>query len=370
MQILNNIPVIGITLGFLILMFIIPDRKNFVQNRLAKIFLICIVIFNIVSQFDLFLFYNNYVDIDLYGITYLFYHLYGLLFYLYISALIDKKGFFKRWIYFAGVFTLLRALIVIVADANIDYNQVPFVYSLPVLVIWIDCYLSLFLNIGFLFAAYKILDRAVFMVELSPQNKINVSWFKRLLLISVFAYVFIVVYGLIADYQGVPWINQVKVESLVINILLFVTAFFAIKFPSFSVHGDSKEDSSIEAPKYSNSRLNEEGSQQIWKKINELMQHDKAYQNSDYRLNDLAESCNKSVHHVSQVINEKSGGSFSDFINKYRIEEAKTQLLSGKTNQLTILAIANEVGFNSKTTFYYAFKKECGMTPSTFMKSQ
>ncbi|MEM8895131.1 MAG: AraC family transcriptional regulator, partial [Bacteroidota bacterium] len=68
------------------------------------------------------------------------------------------------------------------------------------------------------------------------------------------------------------------------------------------------------------------------------------------------------------TINEQEGVSFSDFINKYRVEDAKKLLSSGRSKQVTILAISLEAGFNSKTAFYNTFKKFTGQTPTEFIK--
>ncbi|TEB41605.1 AraC family transcriptional regulator, partial [Flavobacterium circumlabens] len=71
---------------------------------------------------------------------------------------------------------------------------------------------------------------------------------------------------------------------------------------------------------------------------------------------------------TSFVINELYGDNFYNFINKYRIEKAKSLLLSEKYNQLNILGIAYESGFNSKTTFNTTFKKNTGFSPTEFVK--
>jgi AraC-like DNA-binding protein len=70
------------------------------------------------------------------------------------------------------------------------------------------------------------------------------------------------------------------------------------------------------------------------------------------------------------MINQQQKGSFSDFLNAFRIKEVQDLLRSDKAKQLTILAVAFEAGFNSKTAFYNAFKKFTGKTPSQFMKEQ
>ena len=103
-------------------------------------------------------------------------------------------------------------------------------------------------------------------------------------------------------------------------------------------------------------------------KITSIIERERVYINPEYRLNNLANSCNLSVHNVSQVINHIEGISFSDLINRYRIEEAKKMLISEKFKTYTIVAIAQEVGFNSKTAFYNVFKKLCEISPSAYIK--
>ncbi|MCY4334687.1 MAG: AraC family transcriptional regulator [Litoreibacter sp.] len=70
-----------------------------------------------------------------------------------------------------------------------------------------------------------------------------------------------------------------------------------------------------------------------------------------------------SDNYVSQVLNEKIGQSFFDFVNSYRVKEAQTRLLNSDE---TILAIAYDIGFNSRSSFYTAFKKGTGQTPTAF----
>jgi YesN/AraC family two-component response regulator len=90
------------------------------------------------------------------------------------------------------------------------------------------------------------------------------------------------------------------------------------------------------------------------------------YLEYDLKLNVLAEKLDKSVHHISQAINQNANMSFPDFINSFRIEEAKKKLLEPKP--ATIFAISLDVGFNSKAAFYTAFKKFTSQTPTEFKK--
>jgi AraC-like DNA-binding protein len=69
---------------------------------------------------------------------------------------------------------------------------------------------------------------------------------------------------------------------------------------------------------------------------------------------------------LSQTINEQLRQSFSEFLNSYRIEEAKRRLRDPAFKHLSILGIAEDVGFNSKSSFNAVFKKHTNLTPSEF----
>jgi AraC-like DNA-binding protein len=83
-------------------------------------------------------------------------------------------------------------------------------------------------------------------------------------------------------------------------------------------------------------------------------------------LESLAENLNMSLSHVSKLINDFSNYNFSDYINSLRIQQAKKLLGDDSFDQYTIVAIGLESGFNSKSTFYAAFKKFALQTPSEY----
>ena len=96
---------------------------------------------------------------------------------------------------------------------------------------------------------------------------------------------------------------------------------------------------------------------------------EKPYLESELTLQRLASILAVSPHHLSQAINQKLNRNFHQLVNHYRIEEAKTMLLSKEHRYLNIAAVAFEVGFNSLSAFNTAFKKHVRMTPSQFRKS-
>ena len=96
------------------------------------------------------------------------------------------------------------------------------------------------------------------------------------------------------------------------------------------------------------------------------MQNKKLYQESELSLQTLAQKLGFPSYQVSQAINEGMKQNFYDLINTYRVEEAKRLLLDPNNKNYTILSIAFDAGFNSKTTFNTVFKKFTGLTPTDF----
>lgn len=85
-------------------------------------------------------------------------------------------------------------------------------------------------------------------------------------------------------------------------------------------------------------------------------------------LKGLAALLEVNPNYLSKIINSGTGMNFNDFINRYRVEEAKKRLHNKDYSHLTVEAIGASVGFTSKSTFYAAFKKHVGESPSVFMK--
>ncbi|MBA4744853.1 MAG: AraC family transcriptional regulator [Muricauda sp.] len=121
--------------------------------------------------------------------------------------------------------------------------------------------------------------------------------------------------------------------------------------------------------KYEKTGLSEAFSIELKNKLEHLMDKQKLYLNHELRLDDIAELLNISRHHASQVINENFNMSFYEFINAYRIEEAKNKLCSGFENSSeSISDIAYQCGFNNRVSFYKAFKKITHITPKEFIQ--
>jgi AraC-like DNA-binding protein len=107
----------------------------------------------------------------------------------------------------------------------------------------------------------------------------------------------------------------------------------------------------------------------VRKKLETLIQKEKPYLEPELTLPDIANKLRISTHILSKVINEMYQKNFHDFINSYRIEEFKQLVKQPKFRGYTIVSVAMEAGFNSKSSFNRAFKKLVGITPSEYLKS-
>jgi AraC-like DNA-binding protein len=99
------------------------------------------------------------------------------------------------------------------------------------------------------------------------------------------------------------------------------------------------------------------------------MEANKPYLEGDLVLPQLAQQLGISANYLSQVINEQLHVNFYDFINGYRVEEAKGLIRNAGPKNTNILNIALDSGFNSKSAFYTAFKKATSMTPTQYRKT-
>jgi ligand-binding sensor domain-containing protein/AraC-like DNA-binding protein len=103
-------------------------------------------------------------------------------------------------------------------------------------------------------------------------------------------------------------------------------------------------------------------------KLLHLMDEERLFLDPDLTLNKLSLRLKVHYNHLSRIINERFGLSYNDFINKYRIEEARKKLTAPEEKGSTILDIAYSTGFYSKSVFNAAFKKFTGMTPTEYRK--
>jgi AraC-like DNA-binding protein len=104
--------------------------------------------------------------------------------------------------------------------------------------------------------------------------------------------------------------------------------------------------------------------------LENLLRGQKIYLDSSLTLETVAERLQLSPSYLSRIINSELNTSFPDYLNSYRINEAKSYLQNPEFSNYTITAIGLEAGFNSKSSFYEVFKKATGKTPFSYKKER
>lgn len=200
--------------------------------------------------------------------------------------------------------------------------------------------------------------------------EINLNWLEYIILLIFLMSIFSCVYSLVFNPNSL---------DLIVNgiflVAVFIIAYYSLKqkeiFPA-----DEKERSEIisieadeELPANKKKIVADNELANLKQQLSHLIQEQKPYMDSELNLIKLSELMNITAHQLSYVINTGFSENFFQYINKFRVQKAKELLINDKMNNLTILGIAYESGFNSKTSFNTTFKKITGKTPSEFKKT-
>ncbi|WP_276484933.1 helix-turn-helix domain-containing protein [Paraflavitalea pollutisoli] len=161
---------------------------------------------------------------------------------------------------------------------------------------------------------------------------------------------------------------EVSLYLSVIVKLLTTVGIYAIAYLNVQ-HAQQVAPVTLTVPaeqveKYRFSSLDESKALAVREQLLALVSTEKVYLQRDFKIKDLADRLNIPVHTLSQVLNERLGVGFSDFVNKLRVEEAVRLLAAGDDSKIESLAL--DTGFNNKVSFNKAFKKFTGVTPSQY----
>ncbi len=123
------------------------------------------------------------------------------------------------------------------------------------------------------------------------------------------------------------------------------------------------------SPRYERSGLTDREALRLRQRLEELMDAERPWKDSELTLADLAARLGSTPHKLSEVLNAQVGQTFYDFVNGYRVREVQRRIEAGEARSLKILALAFEAGFASKSTFNEVFKRHTSLTPSGFRRA-
>ncbi|HUI29410.1 MAG TPA: helix-turn-helix domain-containing protein [Candidatus Acidoferrales bacterium] len=211
--------------------------------------------------------------------------------------------------------------------------------------------------------------------QFSNIEKINLNWLRYL--VGGMAIIWFVILCVSLIFSEFLKTNGLDADALIYTtVVLFVCflGFFGLKqtnvfIASISLVPQIQEAQPfVHTEKYAKSGLKDADAERLHKNLNEYMKVGKPYLDSDLSSSKLAEQFDVHPNYLSQVINERERKNFYDFVNTYRIEEFKRTISDSQKKNLTILALALECGFKSKSAFNKCFKKMTGQTPSEYIK--
>ena len=204
--------------------------------------------------------------------------------------------------------------------------------------------------------------RSAILQQFSSTEKINLQWLQYL-----------------TYWIGLIWLfvlfgNEDSIYIATVLFILFI-GFFGIRqvgiFHSQQTEAPEIKEEIEEVPekkKYQKSGLSADASEILHRDLSELMNTQKLFRESELSLADLAERLHTQPNYLSQVINEREAKNFYDYINTLRIEEFMRLATSPDSRKYTLLGLAQECGFNSKSSFNRYFKKVTGKSPSVFVQ--
>lgn len=212
--------------------------------------------------------------------------------------------------------------------------------------------------------------------QFSFTDRINLFWMKRLLLGMIFVWAIVILAKLTPFFLSNHFnINYNNMIALGASFFVVFIAYYGIR--QTSVFTDYKHIATDPAPvensikeRYMKSGLKEEQTLIVKEKLLFLMENEKRYLDCNLTLSKLAKEIDIHPNYLSQVINEQFNKNFYDFINCYRLKDFKIKSGEPKFKNYSVLALALECGFNSKSAFYSFCKRQTGIKPSEFLKKQ
>ena len=213
----------------------------------------------------------------------------------------------------------------------------------------------------------------------SFKEGISLQWLKTVSYLVIVSDIIMLLTNLFSDFIPVITVETADNIMHASNVLLvFYVGFMGFRQKSIYSSSDEKmqevadkqmNETGSEVSKYVKSGLKDTEAEKYYLLLLGLIEKEELYLDGKLSLKDVADRLNISNNYLSQIINQKTGKNFFRFINEYRVEKAK-QLLADKAGKYTILSIAYDCGFNSKSSFNTIFKEYTGKTPSGFLKTE
>jgi AraC-like DNA-binding protein len=361
-SILNGFLIFSLLQAFLFALLFSTKKNKSLPDLLIGIWLLLLAI----QTFFIFILHNNPGNGLITPLPIIITLLYGPMLFLYVSKICSGSAKIK----INDLFQLLPFL---------GFTFLAIIFHSSVIFIKFLAGTSSILGLSYCFLALHLLQKHTLGIKnhFSFTEKVNLSWLYKLVagLILIWSGVVLLVFlrrifniNLSLDwfyiaipafifYIGYHGIKQQVIYSFDIDVLK----------PNHSPSGQEKTTATKEV--YKKSGLRTVQMQAIYEKILYVMHSENLYLHSTLSLQELSDKLNIPPHHITQTLNEFIRQNFYDFVNSYRIDEFKKRIDKGEAENFSLLGIALDCGFNSKSSFNRIFKNITGQTPSKYRTS-
>ena len=200
-------------------------------------------------------------------------------------------------------------------------------------------------------------------------SRLTLSWTWVIALVYISLFLFPILY---ATYlKDILHFKNIDTQLFHFNLTLFsfLIILFGLRQPIIFENRNTSNPNYRKKGKYTRSGLGNKELLEIESKIEIYLKEKKPYLNPEFNLQAMSAELNISRQNLSHVLNEKMNKNFYRLINELRVLEVKKRFEANESNNLTVIGIALESGFNSKASFNRVFKEITGVTPSEYKKS-
>jgi AraC-like DNA-binding protein len=241
----------------------------------------------------------------------------------------------------------------------------------------VEIYIAIISACVYMVASWRLYQKYLVWlpIERSDTEGVRFDWYRYFLWAIVLAVVSALVFFVLGFWVELSF-REIWIQRVIVAAVIYYISFagYVQAQPRHLVFEEKKESSEpftdlavVENETKIESKI-EPLELEKWKtKIENIMQKDKLFLNSELTLSELSDKLNSHNSLISNVINTVFQKNFNDFVNEFRVNVFKEKINDPKLKHLTLLAIAFDCGFNSKSTFNRAVKKATGQMPSDFM---
>ncbi len=302
------------------------------------------------------------------------------LFYLYTKSMIYGKLDFRnpgQWIHFLPLIAAAGLYLYFFVPLSspeklVILDDLKVTADCPLWVHVLSYGLFLFVFPAYLFKSFRLLKahESFILTEFSYTEDVSLSWLFHFLISQTIVWLAFLSFEVVGNGIFHIFSGHVGYQLGFLFMIgsIFLQGYYGLRRGVAFITPPQPEVPIEPEIKYQRSGLNTDQVNSLNRELADFMAAQKPFLEPKITIGDLAQRIGWQVNDLSRVINEGNGQNFFDFINSYRVEEFKFLLTDPGNHQYTLLSLAYDAGFNSKSTFNAIFKKFTGKTPSEYAR--